>query len=73
MHNVESRRDELESARGPDGGPPSGPQGGAFPWVLPLIFVVFVLALSWTGVFIVVNDFVEAASHTGLTMDTLHE
>jgi len=58
MHNVQSRRDE--------------PRGGAFEWVVPFVFVVFVLALSWTGMFVVVSDLVEAASKISVT-DTVHE
>lgn len=59
MHNVESRRDQ--------------PGGGPFAWVLPFVFVVFVLAISWTGVFVVVSDLIEAAAKTSLTTDTVHE
>jgi hypothetical protein len=58
MYNVESQRGELK--------------GGAFSWVVPLVFVVFMLALSWTGVFVVVSDLIETASHS-LATDTARE
>ena len=58
MHNVESRRDEL--------------RGGGFAWVVPLVLVVLLLALSWTGLFVVVTDLIEAASRASAA-DTVHE
>ena len=58
MHSVESRRDELK--------------GEAFAWVVPLVLVVFILALSWTGLFVVVSDLIKAASNISLT-DTARE
>jgi hypothetical protein len=59
MHSLESRGDEL--------------RGGPFAWVLPFVFVVLFLAISWTGLFVVVSDLIEQASHINLTTDAVHE
>ena len=58
MHSVESQRDELKE--------------GAFAWVVPFVLVVLILALSWTGLFVVVSDLIKAASNVSVT-DTAHE
>ena len=59
MHNAESRRDEL--------------RGGAFAWIGPFVLVVLILVLSWTGLFVVVSDLVDAASKSTLTTESVPE
>jgi len=59
MHSAESRREEL--------------RGGAFAWIPPLLLVVLILVLSWTGLFVVVSDLVDAASKAALTTEAVHE
>ena len=58
MHGVESRRADL--------------RGGFFTWILPVVIAVCILALSWTGLFVVVSDLIDAASRLNAT-DSVHE
>lgn len=58
MHSLNADRQEFKS--------------GAFTWVAPLALIVFVLALSWTGLFVVITDLVDAAARISIN-DTLHE
>lgn len=46
-----------------------------FAWLPTAVFVVFVLALSWTGVYIVVSDLIAAAASSTIssTVDPVHE
>ena len=59
MHSVESRSDEV--------------RGGAFEWLVPFLLGVVVLGLSWTGLFVVINDFVKAASSFSISANAVHE
>lgn len=59
MQTVESRANEL--------------RGGRFAWVIPLLLVVFILALMWAGLFVVVSDLVGVASSATFASDASHE
>ena len=49
MNDTDVRGNESRSA------------AGAFAWLLPVALVVLVLGLSWTTVFVIMNDLVHAA------------
>jgi len=60
MHNVvESRRVDYV--------------GGGFAWVVPLVLVVLLLALSWAGLFVVMSDMIDAASRVTISANAVHE
>lgn len=60
MHNlVKSRRVEF--------------RGEGFGWVVPLVLVVLLLALSWAGLFVVVSDMIDAASRVTISANAVHE
>lgn len=58
MHNIEISEDE--------------PRGRSFAWLVPFLFVVVALVLSWTGMFIVISDLIKAAATASMT-GTVHE
>ena len=46
---------------------------GSFAWLMPLILAVAILTLSWTGLFVVVSDLIQAASSITMTTDAVPE
>ena len=60
MHSVQSPRGESA-------------KGGAFGLIGPLVLAVVVLVLSWTGLFVVISDLVDAASRSLLTTEAVQE